>query len=64
MIWSIVLSTMTSLGTVGTKGCSEGQNLLPVLMLLAWELQQSQLILGEIRAQPLPRRCHDTVQRL
>lgn len=64
MIWSIVLSTKTALGAVGTKGCSEGQNLLPALMLLAWELQQSQLILGKIRAQPLPRRCHDTVQRL
>lgn len=64
MIWSIVLSRKTSLGAVGTKGCSEGPNLLPALMLLAWELQQLQLILGEIRAQPLPRRCHDIVQRL
>lgn len=55
MIWSIALSRKTSLGDVGTKGCSEGQNLLPALMLLAWELQHSQLILGEIQAQPLPR---------
>lgn len=55
MIWSIVLSRKTSLGAVGTKGCSEGQNLLPARMLLVWELQHSQLILGEIRAQLLPR---------
>lgn len=53
MIWSIVLSRKTSLGAMGTKGCSEAQNLLSVLVLLAWKLQHSQLILGEIRAQPL-----------